>query len=114
MSQAAVREPARMLEEQLEFSNITDLRQDFLRKIEEIQKNPATRLLVLKHGRPQAVLMSWEAYDILKKVLKTFLTEADRLNREQSIEAAIQRFEGERSSVPAEAQAAEDSESAAS
>jgi PHD/YefM family antitoxin component YafN of YafNO toxin-antitoxin module len=97
-----LQEPGKILEEQLEFSNVTDLRQDFLRKIEEIQKNPALRLLILKHGRPQAVLMSSEAYDVLKKVVKLFLDHAEGLNREQSINAAIRRFEAERSSVPAE------------
>lgn len=99
----ALKAPAIVLEEQLEFSNITDLRQDFLRKVEEIQKNPAIRLLILKHGRPQAVLMSAEAYDVMKKVVKLFLDHSEGLNREQSINAAIKRFEAERSSASAEA-----------
>ena len=99
-----LKEPAKVLEEQLEFSNITDLRQDFLRRVEEIQKNPAIRLLILKHGRPQAVLMSAEAYDVLKKVVKLFLNHSEGLNREQRINAAINRFEAERSSVSAEAE----------
>jgi PHD/YefM family antitoxin component YafN of YafNO toxin-antitoxin module len=106
MSQGTLKEPMKVLEEQLEFSNITDLRQDFLRKVEEIQKNPAIRLLILKHGRPQAVLMSADAYDVLRKVVKLFLNHSDGLNREQSINAAINRFEAERSSVPAEAEVA--------
>jgi PHD/YefM family antitoxin component YafN of YafNO toxin-antitoxin module len=105
MSPLTQKEPVKVLEEQLEFSNITDLRQDFLRKVEEIQKNPAIRLLILKHGRPQAVLMSAEAYDVLKKVVKLFLDHSQGLSREQSIDAAINRFEVERSSVSAEAEA---------
>jgi PHD/YefM family antitoxin component YafN of YafNO toxin-antitoxin module len=104
MSPWTLKEPAKVLEEQLEFSNITDLRQDFLRKVEEIQKNPAIRLLILKHGRPQAVLMSAEAYDVLRKVVKLFLDNSEGLNRQQSINAAINRFEVERSSVSAEAE----------
>ena len=104
MSWGTLKEPAKVLEEQLEFSNITDLRQDFLRKVEEIQKNPAIRLLILKHGRPQAVLMSSEAYDVLRKVVKLFLNQSDGLSRDQSINAAINRFEVERSSVSAEAE----------
>jgi prevent-host-death family protein len=100
-----LKDPANVLEEQLEFSNITDLRRDFLRKVEEIQKDPAIRLLILKHGRPQAVLMSAEAYDVMKKVVKLFLNYSEGLNREQSVNAAIKRFEGERSSASTEAAA---------
>ncbi len=103
MNPRTLKEPLKALEEQLEFSNVTDLRQDFLRKIEEIQKNPAIRLLILKHGRPQAVLMSAEAYDLSKKVVQLFLNDSERLSREERISAAIHRFEQERSSVPAEA-----------
>ena len=115
LSPTTLREPAKVLEEQLEFSNITDLRQDFLRKVEEIQKNPAIRLLILKHGRPQAVLMSAEAYDVLRKVVNLFLSYSDGQTREQSINAAIKRFEAERSATPAEAEvsAASGSEQAA-
>jgi PHD/YefM family antitoxin component YafN of YafNO toxin-antitoxin module len=105
MSPTTLKEPATVLEEQLEFSNITDLRQDFLRRVEEIQKNPAIRLLILKHGRPQAVLMSSEAYDVLSRLVKLFLSYGDGQTREESIKAAIKRFEAERSTVPAEAQA---------
>src|ERR1035441_5346620 len=103
MSPQTLKEPSKVLEEQLELSNITDLRQNFLRKVDEIQKNPAIRLLILKHGRPQAVLMSAEAYDVMKKAVKLLLADSDRLSPEQIINAAINRFEVERSSVPAEA-----------
>jgi prevent-host-death family protein len=106
MWKATSKAPAEVLEEQLEYSNITDLRQDFLRKVDEIQKNPAIRLLILKHGRPQAVLMSAEAYDALRKVVKLFLNHTDKLSREQAITDAISRFEAERSAVPAEAEVA--------
>lgn len=100
---SALPKVSEVLEEQLEYSNVTDLRKDLLRKIDAIQENPARRLLILKHGRPQAVLMSSDAYEVLRKVVKSFLKHADGLNREQSINAAINRFEMERASVPAEA-----------
>lgn len=102
MSQHTVKEPANAFEEQLELSNITDLRRDLLRKVEEIQQNPAIRLLILKHGRPQAVLMSADAYDAVKNVVKRFLAESEGLSREQIIGEAIDEFEEERSSVPAD------------
>jgi PHD/YefM family antitoxin component YafN of YafNO toxin-antitoxin module len=97
-----LKESADAFDERLEFSNITDLRRDFLRKVDEIQKNPAMRLLILKHGRPQAVLLSFDAYEVLKKVAKLFLNESEGLTREQNIDAAIRRFETERSAVPAD------------
>lgn len=102
MSPQILKEHAKALEEQLELSNITDLRRDFLRKVEEIQKNPAIRLLILKHGRPQAVLMSAEAYDVMKKAIKLLLDQSEGLSRDEIINAAIHRFEAERSAIAAE------------
>jgi PHD/YefM family antitoxin component YafN of YafNO toxin-antitoxin module len=101
MPQAVLQDPSKALEEKIEFSNVTDLRKDFLPRIEEIQKNPALRLLILKHGKPQAVLMSSEAYSVLKKVVDLFLQHASGLSREQAIADAIKRFESERASIPA-------------
>ena len=93
MTQEALQDLSKTLEEKVEFSNVTDVRKDFLPRIEEIQKNPALRLLILKHGKPQAVLMSAEAYDVLKKVVDLFLQHVSGLSREQTIAAAIKRFE---------------------
>lgn len=112
------KESAPAFEEKLELSNITDLRRDLLRKVDEIHENPAIRLLILKHGRPQAVLLSVEAYDALKKVAQLFLKANEGLSREQIISTAISQFEAERSSIPAEdeepaASLAEDEEAAA-
>jgi len=85
------------LEEQLEYSNVTDLRQDFLPAIERIQKNPALRVLVLKHGHPQAILMSSQTYDLFKKLVNAILTATDKMSREQRIDAAFNRLTNERS-----------------
>jgi len=99
---STLKQSANALEEQLELSNITELRQGLLRKVEEIQKNPAIRLLILKHGRPQAVLMSADAYDVLKKVAQLFLKANEGMSRDQIINAAIGRFEAERADMSAE------------
>lgn len=85
------------LEEHLEYSNVTDLRQDFLPAIERIQKNPALRLLILKHGRPQAILMSSQTYDLFKRLVNAILTTTDKMSREQRIDAAFNRLTNERS-----------------
>jgi PHD/YefM family antitoxin component YafN of YafNO toxin-antitoxin module len=102
MTPPTLRESADAFDERLELSNITDLRRDLLKKVDEIHENPAIRLLILKHGRPQAVLLSAEAYDVMKKAVKLLLAESDKLRPEQIIDAAIRRFEDERSTVPAD------------
>jgi PHD/YefM family antitoxin component YafN of YafNO toxin-antitoxin module len=102
MTLPTLKESADAFDERLELSNITDLRRDLLKKVDEIHENPAIRLLILKHGRPQAVLLSAEAYDALKKVAQLYIKANEGLTREQIINDAISQFEAERSSVPAE------------
>jgi PHD/YefM family antitoxin component YafN of YafNO toxin-antitoxin module len=83
------------LEEQLEFSNVTSVREQFLPLMDRLQKNPPLRMIILKHGAPQAVLMSYQTYDALKKVL---LKNNDALTPEQRVEAAYSRLRAERGS----------------
>lgn len=88
------------LEEKLEFSNVTNARQDFLPLMERLQKNPALRVLILKHGVPQAVLMSHPTYDALKKLSELAVQSTDALSRSQRVEAAVDRLTAERSASP--------------
>lgn len=92
-------EAKKSLEEEIELSNVTDLRQDLLPVIGRITQNPLLRVLILKHGRPQAVLMSAQTYDLLKKVINLFLTKADEMTQQEKIEAALNRLIAERPSV---------------
>jgi hypothetical protein len=85
------------LEEKLEYSNITDLRQDLLPSVERLQKTPALRFLIFKHSRPQAVLMSFQTYDLLRKVMNHVLGNAAGISRDQSIREAVERLHAERS-----------------
>jgi len=95
---AEVTEAARALEKDFELSNITDVRRDLLPIVDRLQANPAERYLILKHGRPQAVLMSFQTYNLVKKVMDMLGAET---TKEQAMEEAMARLRSER--LPAEA-----------
>jgi prevent-host-death family protein len=84
------------LEEELEESSVTSARQGLLPLIEQMQKNPAMRVLIRKHGKPRAVLMSAEAYEALKKLANLTVEKAEALSQEERVEAAYQRLQNER------------------
>lgn len=99
------RKAAVALEEELEEANVTDLRNGLLPTIERIQKNPAIKVVIRKHGKRRAVLMSAAAYDALVHVADLFVQANDRLSPEEKLEAAYQRLESSSSakqSSPAE------------
>lgn len=89
---------AQALEKDFELSNITDLRRDLLPIVERLQTSPAERYLILKHGRPQAVLMSFQTYNLVKKVMDLVGAET---TKEQAMEEAIARLRSERSRTKA-------------
>jgi prevent-host-death family protein len=71
------------MEEDIEFSNVTNLRDSFLGVIEVLQKTPAKRFVITKHGKPQAVLMSYQTYSLISKVVNESLSRtADETKRE--------------------------------
>lgn len=84
------------LEEELEESSVTDLRNGLLPTIDRIQQNPALRVLIRKHGSPRAVLMSVQTYDALKRLASLALSKYDSMNREERVEGANQRLLRER------------------
>lgn len=95
---ALSKDAAQVLEEKLELSNVTDFRQNLLPAIERIEKNPALRYLILKRGRPQAVLMSTRTYDLVKKIMGQIAGTQAAVPREQAIESAFERLRAERGS----------------
>ena len=82
-----------VLEEVLEEASVTDLRNGLLPTIERIQKNPAIKVVIRKHGKRRAVLMSTATYDALMKVANLFMQANDRLSPQEKLEAAYQRME---------------------
>jgi len=57
---------ASKLEEILNFSNLTQFRNSLLDVIPKLQENEYLRFVITKHGKPAAVIMSYEAYEFLK------------------------------------------------
>jgi PHD/YefM family antitoxin component YafN of YafNO toxin-antitoxin module len=94
------------LEEELEESSVTDLRHGLLPTIDRIQKNPATRVLIRKHGTLRAVLMSAQTYDAFKKLVNLVVQKTDFMRREEKIDAAFQRLQDERPSANEQTMAA--------
>ncbi len=84
---------ANVLEEVMEEANVTDLRNGLLPTIERIQENPAIKIVIRKHGKRRAVLMSAATYDTLMHVANLFIQENDRLSPQGKLEAAYERLE---------------------
>ena len=57
------------LEDELEYTSVTALRGKLLAVVDSFRKTPAKRYLITKHGQPQAVLMSFETYRLLKRAV---------------------------------------------
>lgn len=82
-----------VLEEVLEEANVTDLRSGLLPTIERIQENPAIKVVIRKHGKRRAVLMSAATYDTLMHVASLFIQANDRLSPQEKLDAAYLRLE---------------------
>ncbi len=82
-----------VLEEELEEANVTDLRHGLLPTIERIQENPAIKVVIRKHGKRRAVLMSAAAYDALMNVARLCMQANDGLSPAEKLEAAYQRLD---------------------
>jgi len=54
------------LEDEVEYSTVTALRGKLLAVVDGFRRAPAKRYLITKHGQPQAVLMSFETYRLLR------------------------------------------------
>lgn len=84
------------LEETLGYSNVTRLRESFLAVVEQLQKNPAKRFLITKHGLPQAVLMSFRTYTLLKRLMDQTMSSEAEESRDEAIRSALARMRAER------------------
>jgi len=90
------------LEEEVEFSNVTNLRESLLGTVENLRANPARRYVITKHGQPQAVLMSYETYSLLKKVMDQVLARTIAASSSDPIGAAVARLRADEPGVPVE------------
>jgi prevent-host-death family protein len=63
------------LEEALEFTNLTEFRNSLLNFIPRLQENEYLRFVITKHGQPVAVVLSYDAYNLLKRVAERVMDE---------------------------------------
>jgi predicted RNA-binding protein with RPS1 domain/PHD/YefM family antitoxin component YafN of YafNO toxin-antitoxin module len=100
-SELTVAKAKAALEEELEYSNVTDLRQGLLQVVDRLQRTPASRILIMKHGRPQAVLMSFQTYELVKKAMNQVVAARSAQTREESLDAALARVRAHSSAAAA-------------
>ena len=92
----------RRLEEDIEFSNVTKFRNSLLGAVERVQKKPAKRYVITKHGAPEAVLMSYQTYSLLTKVMEQALEGTEGQSRDEAIRSAFARLRQEQEPAPAQ------------
>jgi len=88
----------RALEQKVELENVTDLRQNLSPIIGRLEEEPALRFLILRHGKPQAVLMSFPTYELLQKLLTMEVEKTDAMTREERVAGALKELREEKSS----------------
>ena len=80
------------LEEDVEYSNVTRFRPFFLKAVEVLHRNPAKRYVITKGGEPEAVLMSFGTYSLMKKVMDRMLAQTSTPNSAEAIKASFARL----------------------
>ena len=88
-------------EETLNFSNLTEFRNSLLQVIPKLQEDDLLRFVITKHGEPAAVIMSYEAYSVLKRIADRAIEQDDALDEEEAVRQAYARMnEDELQSAP--------------
>jgi prevent-host-death family protein len=83
------------LEEVLNFSNLTDFRNSLLNVIPKLQENEYLRFVITKHGEPAAVIMSYQAYLLLKRAAERIVKQEAAEDSEASLRDAYEEMTGE-------------------
>ena len=86
---------AKAMEEDVEFSNVTNFRNSLLGAVEQLQSNPAKRYVITKRGEPEAVLMSYKTYSLLTRVMNQTLEKLAARDRQDPVHAAFDRMRRE-------------------
>lgn len=94
----ALEDMMQSLEQKVELENVTRLRQNLLPIIERLEDDPALRFLILKHGKPQAVLMSFPTYQLLQKLLSEAVEKSEAMGREERIANSLNEWRSGRGS----------------
>jgi prevent-host-death family protein len=87
--------PTNKLEETLEFTNLTDFRNSLQNFIPKLRDNEYLRFVLTKHGRPVAVVLSYDAYNLLKRVAERVMDEEDAKEPAAAMQEAYQELTGD-------------------
>ena len=80
------------LEEQVEFTGVTGFRKSLLTIIPRLQKNQFLRFVITRHGKPAAVVLSYESYELLLKMAQELADQDENKSREQRLNEAHARM----------------------
>jgi prevent-host-death family protein len=91
---ASAAKRADKLEETLEFTNLTDFRNSLLNFIPRVQDNEYLRFVITKHGKPVAVVLSYDAYNLLKRVAERVMDEEEKKEPAVALQESYQELLG--------------------
>jgi hypothetical protein len=90
------------LEERLEYQNVTDFRQSMLGLFRQLEDETDLRFIVTRGGTPCAVVMSYEAYELLRNIARHASDAASVKTREQRLDDAYLQMAQEEAGETAE------------
>jgi len=77
------------LEERVEYSNVTEFRRSMLGMFRKLDENDDLRFVVTRGGEPCAVVLSYEAYELLRRIARRAADAAAAKDREQRLDEAF-------------------------
>lgn len=81
--------PSAPLEERLEYRNVTEFRRSMLGIFHRMEENSDLRFVVTRGGEPCAVVLSYEAYELLQRIARRAADASAAKDREQRLDDAF-------------------------
>jgi hypothetical protein len=94
LENTAHKQHSRKLEETISYSNLTDFRSSLLQIIPRLQENEYLRFIITKHGEPAAVVMSHQAYLLMKDVTSKVMEQEAEIDPETDLHNAYLEMTG--------------------
>ena len=77
------------LEERLEYQNVTEFRRSMLGIFHRMEENSDLRFIVTRGGKPCAVVLSYEAYELLRRIARRAADATAAKDRDQRLDEAF-------------------------
>ena len=77
------------LEERVEYSNVTEFRKSLLGMLRKLDENDDLRFIVTRGGEPCAVVLSYDAYELLRRIARRAADASASKDREQRLDEAF-------------------------